>query len=80
MSVTPSPLLNAPPEIEFHVVSAFCVILLGPMALFRRSRDRWHKAFGYCSVMAIFATAAWSFFILGRPMIDLSASFTVCRC
>jgi len=67
--MTLAPLLSAPVEIQLHVLSALLAIFLGPMTLFRKSRDRWHKRLGYLWVTAMFSTAATSFAILESPMI-----------
>lgn len=44
-------------------------MILGPLALWRRSRDHWHKWLGYAWVLAMGATALSSFGILGRNFI-----------
>ena len=69
MAISLTPLVEAPLVIQLHVVSAVAAITLGPIALFRKSRDRLHKVFGYSWVIAMFFTAATSFAILESPMI-----------
>jgi len=69
MAISLAPLLDAPLEIQLHVVCAISAVILGPITLLRRSRDRWHKVLGYSWVVAMFLTAATSFAILDRPMI-----------
>jgi uncharacterized membrane protein len=39
-------LIAAGPVITLHVVAAILAVLLGPMALYRRSRDIWHRVAG----------------------------------
>ena len=63
------PILSAPIIIQLHVVGAICAIVLGPMALFRQSRDIWHRRLGYAWVMAIGFTTASSFWISEAPVI-----------
>ncbi len=67
--MTLAPLLAAPFAVQLHVCAALCAIILGPLALWRRSRDHWHKRFGYAWVVAMALTALSSFAILDRPMI-----------
>lgn len=63
------PLIHAPLVIQIHVLCAICAVTVGPMALLRRSRDRWHRALGYVWVVAMFGTALSSFWISEDPMI-----------
>ena len=67
--MTLTPLLNAPLEIQLHVLSALCAVVLGPIALLRRSRDIWHKRAGRAWVLAMLSTAITSFAILETRMI-----------
>jgi uncharacterized membrane protein len=69
--MTLDPILTAPLIIQLHVVGAICAIVLGPMALFRRSRDIWHRRLGYAWVMAMAFTAVSSFWISEAPIIGL---------
>ncbi len=57
------PLLSAPPEIQFHAFSATMALVLGPVAIFRRRRDRIHKTVGYIWVVAMATAIASSFMI-----------------
>lgn len=61
--MTLSPLLNAPPIIQLHVVAVCLAVILGPLAMLRRSRDIWHKVLGRAWVLAMGLTALSSFFI-----------------
>ncbi len=57
------PFLAAGPLIQLHVVAAALSIVLGPAALGRRSRDRWHRRAGYAWILAMTALAATGLFI-----------------
>jgi uncharacterized membrane protein len=57
------PLLSAPPIIQVHVICAILAVVMGPPALVRRSRDRWHRGLGQVWVAAMAGTAVTSFFI-----------------
>jgi len=61
--MTLTPLLSASPVIQAHVICAILAIVLGPVALLRRSRDRWHRRLGQAWVAAMAGTALTSFFI-----------------
>jgi uncharacterized membrane protein len=61
--MTLTPLLSASPVIQAHVICAILAIFLGPVALLRRSRDRWHRRLGQAWVVAMAGTALTSFFI-----------------
>lgn len=52
-----SPLLEASPIIQIHAAAATLAIGIGPLAIFRRRRDRVHKILGYSWVIAMLATA-----------------------
>lgn len=67
--MTLSPLLTAPIAVQIHVGAALCAIVLGPLALWRRSRDRWHKHLGYAWVTAMAMTALSSFGISDAPIV-----------
>ncbi|MEP1587388.1 MAG: DUF2306 domain-containing protein [Tateyamaria sp.] len=69
MSVTILPLLEASPVIQFHVASASTALLLGPLALYRKRRDRLHKVTGYTWVLAMGIAALSSFWIHDFPVI-----------
>lgn len=55
------PLYTADPIVQFHVVCALFALVLGPVALYRRRRDRVHKLLGYSWVCAIAGVALSSF-------------------
>lgn len=63
------PLLAAPFQIQIHVLGAVLAIVLGPIALFRKSRDIVHKVCGYGWIIAMIVTAASSFWISSIRMI-----------
>lgn len=67
--MTLAPLLSAPFFVQLHVCAALCAIVIGPMALWRKSRDRWHKRLGYTWVIAMAVTALSSFGISVDPII-----------
>ncbi|WP_334193448.1 DUF2306 domain-containing protein [Pararhodobacter sp.] len=58
-----SPLLEAAPVVQLHVAAALLALLLGPVALFRRRRDRLHKALGYLWIAAMASAALSSFWL-----------------
>lgn len=53
-----SPLLAA------HVVAALYVLVLGPLNIFRRRRDRTHRIIGYIWVSAMYFVCVSSFWIV----------------
>ena len=60
--------LNAAPIVQTNIGSAVFAVGVGPLAVFRRRRDGWHKLLGYFWVMAMATLAVTSFFITGlRP-------------
>jgi uncharacterized membrane protein len=61
--LTPDPILSAPPVIQAHVALALAALVLGPPAIFRRSRDIWHRRLGQAWVAAMAGAALTSFFI-----------------
>ncbi len=61
--MTIQPFLTAGPMIQLHVMAAVLAIVLGPIALARRSRDRWHRRAGYAWVLSMAALAASGLFI-----------------
>lgn len=61
--MTLDPLMAAPPIVQAHVALALMSVLLGPPALFRRRRDRWHRLLGRAWVAAMAGTALSSFLI-----------------
>jgi len=67
--MTLAPLFFAPFAVQLHVVAAICALLIGPVALFRRSRDRWHRRAGYVWIVAMGLTALSSFWVSGFRLI-----------
>jgi len=67
MSLTP--LANAPLLIQFHVFFALIALVLGPIAIHRKSRDRIHKITGYFWVLGMLGVAGTATFI---PSFDLA--------
>jgi uncharacterized membrane protein len=61
--MTLAPLLEAGPVLQWHVASALPALILGPVAIYRKSRDVWHRVGGVLWVLAMFSTALSSFFI-----------------
>lgn len=61
--MTLDPLLTAPAEIQVHVALALAAALLGPVALYRRRRDRWHRRAGYAWVVLMAGAAVSGLFI-----------------
>jgi uncharacterized membrane protein len=60
--------LNAAPIVQTHIGSVVFAVGVGPLAVFRRRRDGWHKLLGYFWVMAMATLVVMSFFITGlRP-------------
>ena len=64
-----SPLTTADLAIKLHVACAVVGLGLGPVALFRSSRDWVHKLAGRVWIVAMFGTALSSFFITDIRMI-----------
>ncbi len=62
-AMTFEPLFLSPPIIQFHALAATLALILGPVAVLRRSRDRWHKVLGYLWVLAMLAASISSFWI-----------------
>lgn len=63
------PLFNAPPEIQVHVAGAVLAVVLTPVALWRRRRDRLHRLAGYGWVLAMAVAALSSFAITGFGVV-----------
>jgi uncharacterized membrane protein len=63
MTMTLLPLLDAPAAIQAHVTCATLALLTGPLALFRRRRDRWHRLAGRVWILAMIGAAGSSFLI-----------------
>ncbi len=56
--MTLDPILSAPLAVQFHLLAAIPALLLGPVALWRSRRDRWHRITGYVWVASMAAVAA----------------------
>jgi uncharacterized membrane protein len=67
--MTLTPLLSAAPAIQLHVICALLALLIGPIALFRRRRDRWHRLAGRTWVVAMLGAAGTALFISEAPML-----------
>ncbi|MCA3450637.1 MAG: DUF2306 domain-containing protein [Rhodobacter sp.] len=63
------PLLDAPALIQLHVAAALVSVVLGPVAILRRSRDIVHRTAGRVWVGSMAITAGSSFWISETPMI-----------
>ena len=61
--MTFDPYLTAEPHIQFHIAAALTALCLGPIALYRRARDRTHKIIGYMWLACMVAVALSSFTI-----------------
>ena len=57
------PFLSAPLPVQVHIIAAVLALILGPIALYRRRRDRTHKVVGYVWVTAMAVLAVGSFLI-----------------
>ena len=57
------PLLSAPFIIQIHAAAAVVAVVVGPLPLYRKRRDRLHKVVGYIWVAAMFCVATTAFFI-----------------
>jgi uncharacterized membrane protein len=67
--MTLAPLLDAPALIQLHVAAALLSVVLGPVAILRRSRDILHRTAGRVWVVSMAITAGSSFWISENPMI-----------
>ncbi len=67
--MTLAPLIDAPVQIQIHVVAALLSIALGPFVLYRRRRDRTHKTLGYIWISAMLTVATTSWFISSFAVI-----------
>ncbi|QMU60153.1 MAG: DUF2306 domain-containing protein [Boseongicola sp.] len=63
------PLIVAPVQVQVHLIAAIIALTLGPINLYRRSRDIAHKVLGYIWVGAVAVTALSSFLISGIGII-----------
>lgn len=66
--MTFAPLFDAPAVIQLHVAAALLSVVLGPVAIFRRSRDILHRTAGRVWVVCMAVTAGSSFWISEDPM------------
>lgn len=58
-----TPILTAPTAIQFHVIAAMIAVIAGPVALWRRRRDRLHRYTGYGFVIGMLVAATSAMFI-----------------
>ncbi len=65
----PGLFLHFAPAIQLHVAAALVALLLGPVVLLRRRRDRLHRMLGYAWVCAMALTALSSFAIHGFAVV-----------
>jgi uncharacterized membrane protein len=63
-----APLLDAPPVIQLHVAAAILSVVVGPVAIFRRSRDIVHRVAGRFWIACMAVTAVSSFWISENPL------------
>ncbi|MGI3184556.1 DUF2306 domain-containing protein [Nioella aestuarii] len=64
-----APLFNAPLAVQLHVAGVLLAILLLPLTLWRRRKDRVHRLVGYVWISAMAVAALSSFFINGLAMV-----------
>ena len=62
-------LFNAPLAIQLHVAAAVPALILTPLVLWRRRRDRLHRLAGYAWSLAMCVTALTSFAITGFGVV-----------
>jgi len=55
--------LAAPNYIQIHAISALFALIVGPVALYRKRRDIWHKTIGYAWITSMVSTSVSSFWI-----------------
>lgn len=63
------PILTADPVVQLHAACASLALVLGPVALYRKKRDRTHKVLGYVWVLAMAMAAGSSFGIHGFGLV-----------
>ena len=63
------PILSAPLPVQLHVYAALATVFLGPISIYRRTRDRLHKAMGYIWAGCLVVAALSSFFINERTIV-----------
>ena len=82
--MTFDPFLNAPVYIQIHAPAALIALMLGPIALYRRKRDRAQKVVGYVWMVAMLTTAITSFWIReimadgSMSPVHLLSIFSIC--
>lgn len=54
---------DASPVVQLHTVAALVALIIGPVALYRARRDRWHRRLGYVWVGMMVFVAGSGFFI-----------------
>lgn len=74
--MTLAALSDLPLALHLHLWPALAALGLGPVALYRRRRDIWHKAAGYLWVCAMAVVAAGSFW-LEAAVLPLAFGFGV---
>jgi uncharacterized membrane protein len=57
------PFLNSPVYIQLHAICALISLAIGPIALYRKNRDRTHKMVGYVWMTTMATTEISSFWI-----------------
>lgn len=57
------PILTAEPVIRLHIAFAFIALVAGPVAMFRKTRDRLHKVAGYLAATGMLGLALSGFAI-----------------
>jgi uncharacterized membrane protein len=67
--MTLAPLLSAPPQIQIHALAAITALVIGPLALYTRRRDRWHKWIGRVWMGAMLVAVLSSFLIVDMGLI-----------
>lgn len=67
--MTFAPIATAETIIQFHIICGTLSLLVGPLAIYRKRRDRLHKISGYTWVLGMGGLAVSSFFIHGFAMI-----------
>jgi len=67
--MTLDPYLSIAPNIQFHIACALLALMLGPVALYQRTRDRRHKVVGYTWVVLMGSVALSSFTITSFGVI-----------
>lgn len=66
---TLAPLLAADLTVQIHAFAALGALVLGPVVLWRRRRDGWHRAGGYLWVALMAVAALSSFGIHGIALV-----------